>query len=59
MYFTSRFTDSSPGPLPHRSAPDEDTGDPEMEANLLVHGLSEAASLLHAVAGGGGEGMPG
>jgi hypothetical protein len=35
--------------------PDEDTGDPGMEANLLVQELTEAADLLHALAGDGGE----
>jgi hypothetical protein len=30
---------------------DEGTGDPGMEANILVHELTEAADLLHTLAG--------
>ncbi len=30
--------------------PDEDTGDPSMEANILLHELTEAADLLHTLA---------
>ncbi len=31
--------------------PDEDTGDPTMEANILLQGLTETAELLYAVVG--------
>ena len=29
--------------------PDEDTGDPTMETNILLQGLTETAELLHAL----------
>jgi hypothetical protein len=31
--------------------PDEDSGDPGMEANILLHELTEAADLLHTLVG--------
>jgi hypothetical protein len=31
--------------------PDDDSGNPSMEANILLHELTEAADLLHTLAG--------
>jgi hypothetical protein len=38
--------------------PDEDTGDPGMEANILLNDLTETADLLHALADDTGEETP-
>jgi hypothetical protein len=56
------FTDTDPamrtrlGRFLVARQPDEDAGDPSMEAHLLLHELTEAADLLHTLAGRVGEG---